>query len=408
METKDVKFKNSNGDELIGYLDLPTTQKVHNYVLFAHCFTCNKNFLAVRNISRSLTSKGFGVLRFDFTGLGESEGEFADSNFSGNVEDLLSAAQFLKKNYNAPTMLIGHSLGGAAVIFAGSELPDVRAIATIGSPATLKHVTHLIQDEIQEIERLGMAKVNIGGRSFNIKKQFLEDLEARELSSVISKMEKSILILHSPQDTTVGISNAEKLYVAARHPKSFISLDGADHLLSRRVDSSYVGDLIGTWAGRYLDTPEITKLKSDYKVIASLGDEGFTTNVKAGMHNLIADEPVSFGGNDFGPTPYDLLSAGLASCTSMTIQMYARRKKWNVGTVETHVEHSKSHAIDCEHCEDSTAKIDTFTRKISITAKLDETQLAKILQIADKCPVHKTLHQKVQIITTMDNRSMNR
>lgn len=401
MEITDVKFKNNNGDELTGYLDLPTTQKVHNYVLFAHCFTCNKNFLAVRNISRALTSKGFGVLRFDFTGLGESEGEFADSNFSGNVEDLISAAHFLKTNYKAPSLLIGHSLGGAAIIFAASELPDVQAIATIGTPATLTHVKHLIQDEIHEINRLGMASVNIGGRSFNIKKQFLEDLESRELSSVISKIRKSILILHSPQDTTVEIKNAEKLYVAARHPKSFISLDGADHLLSRRVDSNYVGELIGSWAVRYLDIPETTPLRSDYKVIASLGEEGYTTNVKAGRHNFIADEPVSFGGNDFGPTPYDLLSAGLASCTSMTIQMYARRKKWNVGTVETHVEHSKSHAVDCEDCEHSSAKIDTFTRKISITGKLEASQLARILQIADKCPVHKTLHEKVQIITTL-------
>lgn len=396
----EVKFKNTHGEELTGYLDLPSAQKAHNYVLFAHCFTCNKNFLAVRNISRALIAKGFGVLRFDFTGLGESEGEFADSNFSGNVEDLLSAAEFLKTHYEAPTLLIGHSLGGAAVIFAANELSHVRAIATIGTPGSLTHVTHLIEGEINEIKAKGMAAVNIGGRSFNIKKQFLDDLESRELSGIISKLNKSILILHSPQDKTVEISNAEKLYVAARHPKSFISLDGADHLLSRRVDSNYVGELIGTWAVRYIAIPEKISLISDYKVVASLEEEGFTTNIKAGRHNLIADEPLSFGGNDFGPTPYDLLSAGLASCTSMTIQMYARRKKWPVGTVETHVEHSKSHAIDCEDCESSSAKIDTFKRKISIEGDLDETQLAKILQIADKCPVHKTLHDRVQIITS--------
>src|SRR5690606_16146922 len=331
MEILDVKFKNNSGDELTGYLDLPTTQKAHNYVLFAHCFTCNKNFLAVRNISRALTSKGFGVLRFDFTGLGESEGEFADSNFSGNVEDLISAAHFLETHYKAPTMLIGHSLRRAAVIFAANELAYVQAIATIGTPANLKHVTHLIKDDINKINSQGSATVNIGGRSFKIKKQFLDDLEKRELSSIISKLKKSILILHSPQDGTVEIKNAEKLYVAARHPKSFISLDGADHLLSRRVDSSYVGELIGSWAGRYITIPETASLRSDYKVIASLGEEGYTTNIKAGRHDFIADEPVTFGGNDYGPTPYDLLSAGLASCTSMTIQMYARRKKWNVG-----------------------------------------------------------------------------
>lgn len=405
MEIIDVKFGNNNGDELTGFLDLPTTQKVHNYVLFAHCFTCNKNFLAVRNISRALTAKGFGVLRFDFTGLGESEGDFADSNFSGNVDDLLSAAKFLETNYEAPTLLIGHSLGGAAVIFAASELSYVQAIATIGTPANLKHVTHLIKDEIKTINTLGSARVNIGGRPFRIKKQFLDDLETLKLSSIISKLKKSILILHSPQDSTVEIKNAEKLYVAARHPKSFISLDGADHLLTRRVDSSYVGEIIGSWAVRYIKIPETLSLRSDYKVIASLGEEGFTTNVKAGKHHFIADEPVSFGGNDFGPSPYDLLSAGLASCTSMTIQMYARRKKWDIGTVETHVEHSKAHAIDCEECEKSTAKIDTFNRRISVTGNLNKTQLAKILQIADKCPVHKTLHAEVQIITIMENRS---
>ena len=404
MEILDVKFKNKNGDLLTGFLDLPTTQNAHNYVLFAHCFTCNKNFLAVRNISRALTSKGFGVLRFDFTGLGESEGDFADSNFSGNVEDLLSAALFLEENYEAPTLLIGHSLGGAAVIFAANELAYVQAIATIGTPADLTHVTHLIKDDITKINSQGSARVNIGGRSFNIKKQFLDDLETRELSSVLSKLNKSILILHSPQDSTVEIKNAEKLYVAAKHPKSFISLDGADHLLSRRVDSTYVGELIGSWAVRYIPIPEAFTLKSDFKVLASLGEEGFTTNIKAGRHNLIADEPLSFGGNDFGPTPYDFLSAGLASCTSMTIQMYARRKKWHVGTVETHVEHSKSHAIDCEECERSSAKIDTFNRRISITGDLDETQMARLLQIADKCPVHKTLDDKVQINTVMDNR----
>ncbi len=402
MESRKVKFKNEKGEELTGFLDLPINQKAHNYVLFAHCFTCNKNFLAVGNISRALTFKGFGVLRFDFTGLGESEGDFADSNFSGNIGDLLSAAEYLANHYKPPTLLIGHSLGGAAVIFAGNELPEVQAIATIGAPATLNHVTKLIQNEINEINTKGFAEVNIGGRSFNIKKQFLDDLASRELSTVISDIKKAILILHSPQDNVVEISNAEKLYISARHPKSFISLDGANHLLSRRIDSRYVGELIGSWAVRYLEIPEVSTLKSDHKVMASLGEEGFTTQIKAGRHFLIADEPVSFGGEDFGPTPYDLLSAGLASCTSMTIQMYARRKKWPVGVVETHVEHSKTHALDCEDCESTSAKIDTFHRKISLSGDLDESQLTRILQIADKCPVHKTLHEKVQIITRIE------
>lgn len=396
----DVYFKNANGEKLTGFLELPSFQKAHNYVLFAHCFTCNKNFLAVRNISRSLTSKGFGVLRFDFTGLGESEGDFADSNFSGNVKDLLSAAEYLETHYEAPTLLIGHSLGGAAVIFAANELSYVKAVCTIGTPGNLSHVTRLLKDEIKEINKKGIARVNIGGRPFNIKKQFLDDLETQELTTVISQLRKSILILHSPQDKIVGIKNAEKLYIAARHPKSFISLDGADHLLSLRIDSGYVGELIGSWATRYIDIPEVALLDSEYKVTASLGEEGFTTNIKAGRHNFIADEPVNFGGNDLGPTPYDLISAALASCTSMTIQMYAKRKKWAVGSVETHVDHLKTHALDCEDCENNSSKIDTFIRKISITGNLDEQQLEKILKIADKCPVHKTLQEKAQILTT--------
>jgi len=393
-----INFPNSDGEELTGYLDLPTNQVPHNYVLFAHCFTCNKNFLAVKNICRALNLKGFGVLRFDFTGLGESEGEFENSNFSGNVEDLISAGDFLRAQYKAPALLIGHSLGGAAAIFAAHEIEEVTAIATIGAPSTLTHVTHLIKDNLEEIKRKGMASVNIGGRPFKIKKQFLDDLESKNVKTILSKLRKSILILHSPQDFTVEIKNAEELYVAARHPKSFVSLDGANHLLSKREDSMYVGELIGSWAYRYIDIPEVPQPSSQHKVVAQLADQGYTTYVKAGRHDLIADEPVSFGGNDFGPTPYDYLSVALATCTSMTIQMYARRKKWNLDFVETHVNHSKTHAIDCDNCENTAAKIDTFEREIILTGELTEDQKTKILEIADKCPVHKTLNNPVQII----------
>ena len=401
MSSEKVTFKNKEGFELHGKLELPMDQAPHNFVIFAHCFTCNKNFFAVKNISDALTDRGFGVLRFDFTGLGESEGEFSDSNFSGNVEDLLCAEEFLRTNYKSPTLLIGHSLGGPAVYFAAQSLPKVKAVATLGAPSSITHVRHLIKDNLEEINKNGKALVNIGGRSFSIKKQFIEDLEKKELKEILPKLKKSILILHSPQDSIVEIKNAEELYLAAKHPKSFVTLEGADHLLSNKKDSQYAGNIIGSWATRYLEIPILEDIESKHEVVAVLEESGFTTRIKAGNHHFVADEPVSAGGNDFGPDPYQLLAAGLAACTSMTIQMYARRKKWNLQTVETHINHSKSYIEDCANCESPTAKIDTFEREIVLTGNLDEKQKQRILQIADKCPVHKTLHAQVQIITTL-------
>lgn len=397
MNNSKIKFQNSKGVELVGYLELPIREKPHNFVLFAHCFTCNKNFFAVKNISAALAAKGFGVLRFDFTGLGESEGDFENTNFSGNVEDLLSAAEYLKQEHQSPTLLIGHSLGGAAVLFAAQELPEVTAVATIGAPSSVNHVRHLIKEDLEEIRSKGIATVNIGGRPFTIKKQFLDDLEKRELKKSLPELKKSLLILHSPQDSTVKIKNAEELYVAARHPKSFISLDGADHLLSQKEDSLYTGELIGSWAGRYVSIPKEPKLTTKHEVVANLGAEGLTTHIKAGNHIFLADEPEKLGGNNFGPTPYELVSAGLAACTSMTVQMYARRKKWKVEKVETHINYSKDHAVDCVNCEAETAKIDTFNREVVISGDLDDKQYNRLMQIAEKCPVHKTLHSEIQI-----------
>ncbi|HZJ35580.1 MAG TPA: bifunctional alpha/beta hydrolase/OsmC family protein [Gillisia sp.] len=401
MSSKKVTFKNKEGHGLYGNLEMPLDQKPHNFALFAHCFTCNKNFFAVKNISDSLTAKGFGVLRFDFTGLGESEGEFADSNFSGNVEDLLAAAAYLKVEYKSPSLLIGHSLGGAAVLFAAQQLPDVTAIATIGAPSSVKHVQQLIEGDLDEITSNGMARVNIGGRPFNIKKQFLDDLKKQELIKIVPGLDKSLLILHSPQDSIVEIKNAEELYKAAKHPKSFVSLDGADHLLSNREDSLYAGEIIGSWAHRYLEIPKVSSLKTKHDVVAFLGDEGLTTQIKAGNHYFVADEPEEVGGNNFGPNPYELVSAGLAACTSMTVQMYAKRKGWILEQVETHVNYSKEHAIDSQNCEDDSAKIDTFKRDLRIKSNLDEKQIHRLLEIASKCPVHKTLHSPTQIITSL-------
>jgi len=405
MQLQKVVFKNKEGHSLVGRLELPLDQHPHNFAIFAHCFTCNKNLLAVKNIGKALTSNGFGVLRFDFTGLGESEGDFSDSNFSGNVEDLIAAVDYLEETYTAPTLIIGHSLGGAAAIYAAAESSSIKAVATIGAPSNPKHVQHLLQSSIAEINTNGKAVVNLSGRDFTIKKQFLDDLNTKSLVDTVGNMRKPILILHSPQDTTVEIKNAQEIYLAAHHPKSFISLDGADHLLMNKEDSLYAGEVIAGWAKRYLNVEQQNEnLKTKHQVVASLDfEDGFTTQMKVGNHAMIADEPLSFGGNDFGPSPYELVSAGLSACTVMTLQMYAKRKGWQIENVEVHTSYSKTHAVDCNDCESSNSKIDTFQREIKITGEFDQKQRQRLLEIADKCPVHKTLHSATQVVTTLIN-----
>jgi uncharacterized OsmC-like protein/alpha/beta superfamily hydrolase len=402
MNLQKITFRNKEGKTLAGRLEMPADRHPHNFAIFAHCFTCNKNLLAVKNISRALTANGFAVLRFDFTGLGESEGDFEDTNFSGNVSDLVAAASFLEETYKTPTLLVGHSLGGAAALFAAAEIATIKAVATIGAPSNPVHVQHLFKSTIAEINTSGKAVVNLSGRDFTIKKQFLDDLETKSLVTVVKNLRKPVLILHSPQDDTVGIKNAEELYVAAHHPKSFVSLDGADHLLMRKQDSLYAGQLIAAWSQRYVSSSENENLKTKHQVVASLdASDGFTTAMKVGSHFLTADEPVVFGGNDYGPSPYELVSAGLSACTAMTIQMYAKRKEWNVENVQVHTSYSKSHAQDCENCETNSAKLDTFHREITLLGNLDKKQKVRLLQIADKCPVHKTLHSNIQIITKL-------
>lgn len=402
MNLQKITFQNKEGETLVGRLEMPADRHPHNYAIFAHCFTCNKNLLAVKNISRALTASGFAVLRFDFTGLGESEGDFEDTNFSGNVSDLVAAARFLEQYYEAPTLLVGHSLGGAAVIFAAAKIASICAVATIGAPSNPIHVKHLFKSTIPEIEASGKAVVNLSGRDFTIKKQFLDDLDTNSLMTIVKELRKPILILHSPQDDTVGIKNAEEIYVAAHHPKSFVSLDGADHLLTRKEDSQYVGALIAGWSKRYVSLTKNKVLTTKHQVVASLdASDGFTTAMKVGNHFMTADEPVAFGGNDYGPSPYELVSAGLSACTVMTLQMYAKRKNWALENVQVHTSYDKSHAKDCEACETDSAKLDTFYREIKISGALDEKQKLRLLQIADKCPVHKTLHSNVQVITKL-------
>lgn len=401
MRSKKVTFTNANGYTLSARLELPANSVPHNYALFAHVFTGNKNLSAVRHISRALTINGIAVLRFDFTGLGESEGDFADTNFTSNVEDLLAAARFLEENYVAPSIIIGHSLGGAASIFAASQIDSISAVATIGAPSEPEHVTHLLQSKIDDIEKNGFAKVSIGNREFLIKKQFLDDLRSKDMFNVLKKLKKALLVLHSPQDRVVQIDNAANIYSAARHPKSFITLDGADHMLTDKQNAAYAGSTIASWVSRYITLPKREILVTEKQVVAKLGDQGFTTEILAGQHGLIADESEDVGGDDFGPSPYELLSASLAACTVMTLQMYARRKKWDLKEVKVHINHHKKYAEDCANCEETTSKIDHFEKCIEIEGDLSEEQIARLLEIADRCPIHRTLKGSIKIDTSV-------
>ncbi|MDR9400482.1 MAG: alpha/beta fold hydrolase [Psychroflexus sp.] len=399
MKSKTVTFKNKNNDTLKGKIELPVDQHAHSFALFAHCFTCSKNLKAVKNISKALTAEGFGVLRFDFTGLGQSEGDFEDTNFSHNVSDLIDAAEYLEQNYCAPALLIGHSLGGAAVIQAASMLNHIKAIATIGSPYEPKHVQKLLKDDIETIRQKGEAKVDLGGRTFTIKKQFLDDLENQTNASILKNLKKPLLIMHSPQDATVNIENAEKLYRDAFHPKSFISLDGADHLLMNNdADATYVGNSIAAWATRYLSMEEKNRIPDAHeKVVGVLdADDTFTTDLKLGNHYVKADEPEDIGGNDFGPNPFEFVSGGLAACTAMTIKMYSNRKEWDVQQIKVFVDHYKESRQDDKG---KTQKVDIFKRDITLEGDLDEKQRQRLIEIANKCPVHRTLHNDVVVLT---------
>ncbi len=401
MKSKKIVFINSNGIQLSSRLELPVNEHPKAYAIFAHCFTCNKNLGAVRNISKALTENGFGVLRFDFTGLGESDGDFVDTNFSTNIQDLKDAAAYMEKELEAPKLLIGHSLGGAAVIFASTEISSIQAVATIGAPASPHHVQHLFESNVKEIEAKGDAVVNIGGRNFNISKQFIKDISEKNMAETVKSLRKPILILHSPQDTIVGINNAAEIYSNAIHPKSFISLDGADHLLSNKEDSIYSGGVIAQWASKYIRMDNQKALNTSKQVVVRIGEEKFTTNMLAGGHALIADEPESVGGNNFGPSPYDYLLSSLGACTAMTLQLYANRKKWDLEEVIIHLSHSKDYNQDCENCDSVGTKIDHIEKSIQLKGNLDDKQKTRLLEIADKCPVHKTLHNTVVVKTKL-------
>ncbi len=404
MNTVRLEIENRKGLKLQAYLELPANQKPNQFAIFAHCFSCNSNFNAVKNISRSLSNHGFGVLRFDFTGLGRSEGEFAESHFSANVEDLLDVNTFLEKNYKTPSLLVGHSLGGAAVIVAASKLENIKAVATVGAPATVGHVTHLFSHGINDIPKKGDVEVKIGGRPFKINQEFVDDFSKTDLPEIIKDLRKPILVMHAPFDKVVGIENAHEIYHNAIHPKSFVSLDDADHLLSRPKDSIYVGNMIGTWVERYFEPEENNMISTEGEQLVghlNLLEDNFTTSIQTKKHSFIADEPANIGGDDFGPSPYDFLSAGLAACTVMTLKMYATHKKWDLQEVFVYITYSKKHSDDLDIDIEKPTRFDHLNKKLKFVGNLDEKQIKRLKEIASKCPVHKTLQSDIIIETEL-------
>lgn len=403
MRTKRIEFKNSEELDLSARLELPAGAGTPaQFAIFAHCFTCGKNAKATTTISRALTQSGFGVLRFDFTGLGQSEGEFSDTGFSTNVQDIVDAAAFLEEFYLAPSLLIGHSLGGTAVIHAASKIKSVLALCTIGAPFDAAHVLNLFGKDRAELREKGSVKVRIASRDFTIGDKFLKDLEISSTAEVLSKLKKPILIMHSPQDEVVSIQNAADIYSAAFHPKSFISLDGTNHLLTNNDDANYAAHVLGAWVSRYISKSNDGKLKTDKQVAVQIGSDGFTTEVVAGEHYFLADEPKSVGGNNLGPSPYQLLNAALGACTAMTLKMYADRKKWPLEKATVHLSHNKEYSKDSANPEERSSRIDVFERVLELEGNLSQDQLQRLMEIANKCPVHRTLtDSSVEVKTTM-------
>jgi putative redox protein len=400
-----VTFAGSLGAELAARLDLPLGP-VRTYALFAHCFTCTKDILAAKRIAAALAAAGIGVLRFDFTGLGSSEGEFANTSFSSNVEDLVAAADFLRANHMAPALLIGHSLGGAAVLAAAHRVPEAKAVVTIGAPADVAHVLKHLGAHLEDIEQRGEATVTLAGRPFAVRKQFVDDAKAQALQDRIAKLGRALLVMHSPIDQAVGIENATAIFQAARHPKSFVSLDDADHLLSRERDAGYAAQVIAGWASRYLPEAPMPADTGDAVREVSVSETAggkFQNMVVSGPHRLFADEPKSAGGLDSGPSPYDFLAIALGACTSMTLRIYADHRKLTLGRISVSVSHGKvaaEHCTDCgEAAQGRTGKIDRFERTISIEGGVPADLQDKLLAIADKCPVHRTLESASAIVT---------
>ena len=404
MPTQKLEFTGHGGDTLAARFDRPDGP-AKAVALFAHCFTCSKDIPAARRIAARLAGLGIAVLRFDFTGLGHSQGEFANTHFTSNIADLVAAARHLEGMGQPPALLIGHSLGGAAVLAAAADIPSARAVVTIGAPADPGHVIHNFGCKIDEIIEAGSAQVSLAGRPFTIRREFIEDISAARLTPAIARLKRALLVLHAPGDQTVGIENAGEIFGAAKHPKSFVTLDNADHLLSRAEDAEYAADVIAAWSRRYLglkDAPPRTGSPEGVVRVSEADPAGFLQDIDAGpKHHLLADEPASYGSADAGPSPYQFLSAGLGACTSMTIRMFARRKGWPLEHVSVDISHDKIHAQDCDDCPDKNARIDVFHRLIRLDGPLNADQRTKLLAIADRCPVHRTMEGVIKVETTL-------
>ena len=394
-----VEFEGSQGDRLAARLELPAGDP-RGYAVFAHCFTCSKDLAAASRISKALAAKGIAVLRFDFTGLGHSDGEFANTNFSSNVEDIRRAAAWLREHHRAPALLVGHSLGGAAVLAVASSLSEVNAVATIGAPSNAAHLEHLFSESVVEIETSGSAEVSIGGRPFRVQRQFLEDIRGQRLEERISDLGAALMVMHSPIDNIVGVHHAARIFEAARHPKSYVSLGQADHLLTDRADAEYAALVLSAWADRYLPSRgEHPGISTQGVAVEETRSGRYTQVVRARGHQFLGDEPTSVGGDDAGPTPYELLLAALGTCTSMTLRMYADRKGWPLGPVKVRLSHDRIHAKDCEACESTEGRVDRIVRELALPGDLSAEQRTRLLEIADRCPVHRTLESEVHVVT---------
>lgn len=403
-----ITFPNRQGIRLAGLLETPD-ENTTVYALFAHCFTCSKDIAAASRISRALNARGIAVLRFDFTGLGNSDGDFANTGFSSNIQDLIAAAEFLGSQYRAPALLIGHSLGGAAVLAAAGDIAAARAVVTIGAPATADHILRLFTTHPESTLDPQQAEISLGGRVFTISRRFLEDIAAYDSTGHIAELGKALLILHSPVDEVVSIDEAAKIYGAARHPKSFISLDRADHLLSSKEDSRYAADVIAAWAGRYLDLTtadpgreaDSSPRPEPGQVLVGEQNKQFTRRIFTANHLLTADEPAPSGGLDLGPNPYEYLLAALGACTSMTIRMYANRKQFPLENIEVLLQHSRIHADDCRECESTEGMVDRIEKNVKLEGDLTAEQRDRLMEIADRCPVHRTLLNEILIQSTL-------
>ena len=401
MRTERLEFANEKGEKLAALVDLPLGKPVA-FALFAHCFTCGKDNVSAKRISERLAMCGIGVLRFDFTGLGMSEGDFADTHFSSNVDDLVAAGDHLRKTYGAPAILIGHSLGGAAVLAAAHRIPDARAVVTIAAPSDPAHVVGLFKDHVDKIREQGQVEVQLAGRPFRIKREFLDDVAQQRIEDCLANLRKALLVFHSPTDDIVGIENASRIFTTAKHPKSFVSLAGADHLLSKKDDAVYVANVIAAWAERYLEQPaerSDEQIEVGIVLVREAGGGKFQQEIMSGPHRFLADEPVKAGGLDSGPGPYDLLLASLGACTSMTLRLYADNKKLPLDRVSVRLTHNKIHAEDCLNCETKEGMVDRIDRNITLEGALSADERKRLLEIADKCPVHRTLESEIEIRT---------